>query len=105
MGFAWQSSEAQGSELSGNLSVLELTSQIGNGCVAGDFGAAAPREEEEYPSWIFDRRVTPLQRQRSGSGRCSLVIPTRRDGYAPSSRVVSRPPELSALIPYLRDGF
>jgi hypothetical protein len=36
MGFAWQSSEAQGSELSGNLFVLELTSQIRNGCIAGD---------------------------------------------------------------------
>ena len=36
MGFAWQSSEAQGSELSGNLFVLEPTSQIGNGRVAGD---------------------------------------------------------------------
>jgi hypothetical protein len=33
------------------------------------FGAAARREEEEYPLWIFDRRATPLQRQRSATLR------------------------------------
>src|SRR5947208_664104 len=31
------------------------------------FGAAARREEGEYPSWIFDRRATLLQRQRSAT--------------------------------------
>ena len=31
--------------------------------------------------------------------RCFSV--TERSGYAPSSRLASRPPELSALIPYL----
>ena len=30
-------------------------------------GAAARREEGEYPSWIFDRRATPLRRQRSAT--------------------------------------
>src|SRR5205085_8528470 len=33
------------------------------------FGAAARREEGEYPLWIFDRRATPLQRQRSATLR------------------------------------
>src|SRR5215471_17653799 len=28
------------------------------------FGAAARREEKEYPSWIFERRATLPQRQR-----------------------------------------
>src|SRR5260370_4917223 len=36
------------------------------------FGAAARREEGEYPSWIFDRRVTLLQRQRSATLRAKL---------------------------------
>ena len=73
------------------------------------FGAAARREEEEYPLWIFDRRATPLQRQRSATlraklwrqagRRCSSV--TERVGYASSSRLASHPPKLSALIPYL----
>src|SRR6266480_7691123 len=73
------------------------------------FGAAARREEREYPSWMFDRRATPLQRQRSATlrakfwRRCSSV--TERLGYASSSRLASGAPELSALIPYLRDGF
>jgi hypothetical protein len=31
------------------------------------FGAAARREEEEYPLWIFDQRATPLRRQRSAT--------------------------------------
>jgi len=31
------------------------------------FDAAARREEEEYPLWIFDRRATPLRRQRSAT--------------------------------------
>src|SRR5579862_5519391 len=31
------------------------------------FGAAARREEGEYPLWIFDRRATPQQRQRLGN--------------------------------------
>src|SRR6266516_3989974 len=31
------------------------------------FGAAARRQEGEYPSWIFDRRATPLRRQRSAT--------------------------------------
>ena len=51
------------------------------------FGAAARREEEEYPLWIFDRRATPLQRQRSATltgkalasrwPRCSSVTERR----------------------------
>jgi len=36
------------------------------------FGAAARREEEEYPFWIFDRRATPLQWQRSATLRARL---------------------------------
>ena len=36
------------------------------------FDAAARREEEEYPSWIFDRRATPLQRQKSATLRAKL---------------------------------
>src|SRR5438552_16113275 len=73
------------------------------------FGAAARREKEEYPSWIFDRRATLPQRQRSATLRaklwrtaglrCSSV--TERFGYAPSSRLASRPPELSTPISYL----
>src|SRR6185503_19923253 len=53
------------------------------------FGAAARREEGEYPLWIFDRRATPQQRQRSGNPpgcllagawrRCSSV--RERCGY------------------------
>src|SRR6266567_6390825 len=31
------------------------------------FGAVARREEEKYPSWIFDRRTTPPQWQRSAT--------------------------------------
>src|SRR5215469_3985993 len=77
------------------------------------FGAAARREEGEYPLWIFDRRATQQQRQRSGNPggcfqagtwrRCSSV--TERFGYAPSSRLASCPPENSAPISYLRTGF
>src|SRR2546430_222880 len=47
------------------------------------FAAAARREEREYPSWIFERRATPAQRQRSSNPagwilagrwqRCSLI--------------------------------
>src|SRR5215472_3455938 len=33
------------------------------------FGGAARREEGEYPLWIFDRRATPQQRQRSATRR------------------------------------
>jgi hypothetical protein len=73
------------------------------------FGAAARREEGEYPSWIFDRRATPLQRQISATLRAKLwraaggVAPQSQSaiGYASSSRLASRPPGLSALIPYL----
>src|SRR5436190_21174019 len=39
------------------------------------FGAAARRKEEEYPSWIFDRRATPPQRQRSATLRAKLWPP------------------------------
>src|SRR5437588_11586795 len=67
------------------------------------FGAAARREEGEYPSWIFDRRATRLQRQRSAlrakfwraaggggpqshSPLCfllSLALPAPRHNFAP----------------------
>jgi hypothetical protein len=36
------------------------------------FGAAARREKGEYPLWIFDRRATPLQWQRSATLRAKL---------------------------------
>src|SRR5437867_454720 len=36
------------------------------------FGAAARREKGEYPSWIFDRRATQPQRQRSATLRAML---------------------------------
>src|SRR5881409_1443306 len=36
------------------------------------FGAAARLEEGEYPSWIFDRRATLAQRQRSATLRANL---------------------------------
>jgi hypothetical protein len=70
------------------------------------FGAAARREEEEYPLWIFDRRATQQQPQRSGNPegcflagawrRCSSV--RERCGYLPSSRLASRLPKNSAPI-------
>src|SRR5215467_129186 len=40
-----------------------------NGRVARDLAGAARREEGEYPLWIFDRRATPQQRQRSATRR------------------------------------
>ena len=36
------------------------------------FGPVARRKEEEYPSWIFDRRATPPQWQRSATLRAEL---------------------------------
>ena len=36
------------------------------------FGAAARREEGEYPPWICDRRATPSQWQRSATLRAKL---------------------------------
>jgi hypothetical protein len=36
------------------------------------FDAAARREEEEYPSWIFDRRATKPRRQRSATLRAKF---------------------------------
>src|SRR5882672_4175652 len=72
------------------------------------FGMAARREEREYPWWIFDRRATPPPRQRSATLRAVVrraadcVAPQSQnpDGYAPSSRLVTGPPEHSAPIPY-----
>src|SRR2546425_3046234 len=68
------------------------------------FGAAARREEGEYPSWIFDRRATVPQRQRSATLRAKLwraagggAPPLQnRPCYAPSSRLSRPPPQLSA---------
>src|SRR5438552_4665969 len=48
------------------------------------FGATARREEGEYPSWICDRRATPLQRQRSATLRAKLWRPA--GGVAPQSQ-------------------
>jgi hypothetical protein len=73
------------------------------------FGAAARREEGEYPSWICDRRATKRRRQRPATRRAGFWRPAgcvaprsqSADGYAPSSRLASRPPEASAPISYL----
>jgi len=76
------------------------------------FDADARREEREYPSWIFDRRVTQQQRQRTQTllgwalagvwRRCSSV--TERCGYAPSSRLASLPSGPSAPLPIYEMG-
>src|SRR5206468_10606491 len=50
-------------------------------------GAAARREEGEYPLWIFDRRATPLQRQRSATLRAKLW--RAAGGVAPQSQIAS----------------
>ena len=39
------------------------------------FVAAARREEGEYPRWIFERRATPPQRQRSATLRAKHRFP------------------------------
>jgi hypothetical protein len=49
------------------------------------FGAAARREEEEYPSWIFDRRATSRQRQRSATLRATPWRAPKAFGVAPQS--------------------
>ena len=48
------------------------------------FGAAARREEGEYPLWIFDRRATQQQRQRSATRRA--VFWRAPGGVAPQSQ-------------------
>ncbi len=48
------------------------------------FAAAARREEGEYPSWIFDRRATRLQRQRSATLRAKFW--RAAGGVAPQSQ-------------------
>src|SRR5579872_1088922 len=75
------------------------------------FGGAARREEGEYPLWtppLPGRRATQQQRQRSATRRAVFwrapggVAPQSQSfGYAPSSRLASRPPENSAPISYL----
>src|SRR5881409_3757508 len=57
------------------------------------FGAAARREEGEYPSWIFDRRATQPQRQRSATLRAKLW--QAAGGVAPQS---SRSGGTSAML-------
>src|SRR5215472_11016039 len=47
------------------------------------FGVAARREEGEYPLWIFDRRATQQQRQRSATRRA--VFWRADGGVAPRS--------------------
>src|SRR5881296_1865774 len=67
-------------------------------------GAAARREEGEYPLWIFDRRATPLQRQRCATLRAKLwraaggVAAQSQNASAMLLRraVPAAPPELSA---------
>jgi len=80
-----------------------------DGRVAGDLALRQGAREGEYPLWIFKRRATPQQRQRSRNPpgwvlagtwrRCSSVA--EPCGYAPSSRIARRPSELSAPSPYL----
>src|SRR5438093_7322720 len=48
------------------------------------FGAAARREEGEYPSWIFERRATRPRRQRSATLRAKLW--RAAGGVAPQSQ-------------------
>src|SRR6516165_11207238 len=51
------------------------------------FHAAARPEEGEYPSWIFDRRATLAQRQRSATLRAKLW--QAPGGVAPQSQNAS----------------
>ncbi len=85
-----------------------------NGCVAGDLALRQGARREN----ILRGSLTDEQRRRSGKDpathvgrvlagrwrRCSLVIPRRRDGYAPSSLLASRPLELGALVPIYEMG-
>src|SRR5437867_13287522 len=76
------------------------------------FGAAARREEGEYPSWIFDRRATRLQRQRSATLRAKFW--RAAGGGAPPSQsalgmllpraLPAAPPELTDLSPFFLIG-
>ena len=72
------------------------------------FCAVARREEGEYPQ----RSLTDEQRRHSAKERppcglcsggrlASLLLSHRAIGYAPSSRLATRPPEHSALSSYL----
>jgi len=73
------------------------------------FGAAARREEGEYPLWIFDPTSNAAAASKIGNPkgcflagvwrRCSFV--RERCGYLASSRLASRPPENSAPISHL----
>src|ERR1700751_5165802 len=78
------------------------------------FAAAARREDGEYPSWIFDRRATPLQRQSGATRRADFwrasggVAPQSQGALAillrralPGLSRLPNPPEISAPIPYL----
>ena len=51
------------------------------------FGAAARREEGEYPLWIFERLATPLQWQRCATLRAKLWQAAGR--VAPQSQSAS----------------
>src|SRR6185436_1580538 len=55
------------------------------------FGAAARREEGEYPSWIFDRRATPEQPQRSATLRAEF--------WRAAGRVAPRSQSAEAMLP------
>ena len=50
------------------------------------FGPVARREEEEYPSWIFDQRATWPQRQRSATLWARLWRTPKTFGVAPQSQ-------------------
>ena len=65
------------------------------------FGAAARREEGEYPSWIFDRRATQPQRQRSATLRAKLW--QAAGGVAPQSQNASAM-LLRRALPATRQG-
>jgi hypothetical protein len=87
---------------------------MGNGCVAGDFGAGERREEGAAPKAfgaVTDEQRSSSAKKKQPSGRNSdgpldaLLLSLRTRGYAPSSRLASNPPELRALILRLRDGF
>src|ERR1700757_1646449 len=78
------------------------------------FAAAARREEDPYPSWIFDRRATQPQRQSGATRRDDFwrapggVAPQSQGALAmllrralPGLSRLPNPPEISAPIAYL----
>ena len=87
---------------------IEPISQMGNGCVAGDLALeqGASRENILYGSLTDEqRRCSGKDPQpcglSSGEPLAALLLSQSALAMPSSSRLASRPPELSALIPYL----